>query len=201
MEQKNHPSAFLHRAVSAVLAGLCISVGGIANLRVGGIAGAVLFTFGLLTVTHYKYALYTGTAGFVRDRQDCLNLLQILCFNAIGCLITGLVARGLYGDLAAPIVALRSTQDPLSVFGLAIFCGFIMTTAVAHARENRFLPLLFGVPLFILCGFIHSIADAFYLSAGGVFSSALLCNWLCAVAGNFVGCNLYRLLPPKAAGE
>ena len=33
----------------AILAGLCISIGCIVNLRVGGVAGAVLFAFGLTT--------------------------------------------------------------------------------------------------------------------------------------------------------
>ena len=35
---------------SAILAGICISIGCVVNLRVGGVAGAVLFAFGLTTV-------------------------------------------------------------------------------------------------------------------------------------------------------
>ena len=35
----------------AILAGICISIGCVVNLRVGGVAGAVLFAFGLTTVT------------------------------------------------------------------------------------------------------------------------------------------------------
>ena len=42
---------------SAIFAGICISVGGIVNLTVGGIAGAVLFAFGLLTVVSYSLKL------------------------------------------------------------------------------------------------------------------------------------------------
>ena len=48
---------------SAIIAGICISIGCVVNLRVGGVAGAVLFAFGLLAVVHYKLKLYTGTAG------------------------------------------------------------------------------------------------------------------------------------------
>ena len=45
-------------SLSSILAGLCISIGCIVNLMVGGgPLGAVLFTFGLITVVHYKYAL------------------------------------------------------------------------------------------------------------------------------------------------
>ena len=36
----------------AILAGICISIGCVVNLRVGGVAGAVLFAFGLTTVVY-----------------------------------------------------------------------------------------------------------------------------------------------------
>jgi len=42
---------------SAIIAGICISIGCVVNLRVGGVAGAVLFAFGLLAVVHYKLNL------------------------------------------------------------------------------------------------------------------------------------------------
>ena len=45
--------------------------------------------------------------------------------------------------------------------GLAIGCGFIVTTSVQFARQEKWLPLLLGIPLFILCGVPHCIADAF----------------------------------------
>ena len=37
----------------AILAGICIAIGGTVNLKVGGVAGAVLFAFGLTTVVYY----------------------------------------------------------------------------------------------------------------------------------------------------
>jgi formate/nitrite transporter FocA (FNT family) len=81
-----------------------------------------------------------------------------------------------------------------------------MTTAVEFARKGKMLPLLLGVPVFILCGFAHSIADAFYflLSLFGdnsqltlnsqlsTLNFQLLLVYLSEVLGNFVGCNLYR---------
>lgn len=80
---------------------------------------------------------------------------------------------------------------------LAIGCGFIMTTAVKWGREAKFLPLLFGVPLFIVCGFPHCIADAFYylvVPADFLADNAaqVLLLYASIVVGNFVGCNLYR---------
>ena len=46
---------------SSVLAGIAIGIAGFGYLAVGGLAGAVLFSFGLLTVVGYKLKLYTGT--------------------------------------------------------------------------------------------------------------------------------------------
>ena len=38
--------------ISSVLAGVCIGLGGYVNLVMGGIIGAVMFSFGLLSVVH-----------------------------------------------------------------------------------------------------------------------------------------------------
>jgi formate/nitrite transporter FocA (FNT family) len=73
-----------------------------------------------------------------------------------------------------------------------------MTTAVQFGREGKFLPLLFGVPVFILCGFAHSVADAFYfLAVPELYSIDLLMVYIAEVLGNFVGCNLYRWVIAK----
>jgi formate/nitrite transporter FocA (FNT family) len=194
--------------LSAVLAGIFISVGCIVNLNVGGVAGAILFTFGLLAVVHYKLWLYTGTAGFFKTSsfQDWVSLFVIIVGNFVGC---GLMAWLLYAtspDLmegAAQIVAKRQSAGMFNCFLNAICCGFIMTTAVQFGRKNHFLPLLFGVPLFIMCGFTHSIADAFYFIFSREFiltndhillKGHIFAIWVFEILGNFFGCNLYRVM-------
>lgn len=184
-----------------ILAGMCISIGCVVFLQVGSVAGAVLFAFGLLTCVHFRLPLYTGTAGFVSNRREFARLWMILAGNIIGCLLTALaLTYSLDGlaDKAAAVTAKRIAYSPLQSAILGVFCGFIMTVAVKFAREKSFLPLLFGVPVFILCGFLHSIADAFYILASplvllGSDTIGLITNYLCVVAGNFVGCNLYRI--------
>ena len=182
----------------AILAGICISIGCVVNLRVGGVAGAVLFAFGLTTVVYYGLKLYTGTAGFIRRQGDWGMLLVVLLGNIVGCLLTAWLIAYAQPDCvepAAKILAGRLAKGPLACFLLAIGCGFIMTTAVEFARKGKMLPLVFGVPVFILCGFAHSIADAFYFlvsPADVVLQPAVLVVYLSEVLGNFVGCNLYR---------
>ena len=53
------------------------------------------------------------------------------------------------------------------------------------------------MPLFIICGFPHCVADVFYYLTVPVdfltenFARVLLL-YACIVTGNFVGCNFYR---------
>ena len=52
-----------------------------------------------------------------------------------------------------------------------------------------------AVPVFILCGFAHSIADAFYFLVSPseqLLQTSVLIVYVAEVLGNFVGCNLYR---------
>ena len=187
----------------SILAGICISIGCVVNLRVGGVAGAVLFAFGLTTVVYYGLKLYTGTAGFIRRKGDWSMLTVVLLGNIVGCLLTAWLIAYAQPDCIEPaskILAGRLAKGPWACFLLAIGCGFIMTTAVEFARKGKILTLLLGVPVFILCGFAHSIADAFYfllslLSFPSSFDpqpSSILLVYLSEVLGNFVGCNLYR---------
>jgi len=193
---------------SAFLAGVCIGVGGFVYLCAKSIVGAVLFAFGLLTVVHYGLKLYTGTAGFIR-RGEVGQLLLILFGNIIGCLAVALMARCSpmpLQETATGILEARLATGPLYGGVLAIGCGFIMTTAVTFGRQGKFLPLLFGVPTFIMCGFPHCVADAFYylcapLSFWAEHWSAILLFYVAIVIGNFIGCNLYRAVMPGESAK
>ena len=77
---------------SAVMAGIAIGIAGFGYLAIGGLAGAVLFSFGLLTVVGYKLKLYTGTAGFI-NKGEILDLIVILLANIVGCLLVALLTR------------------------------------------------------------------------------------------------------------
>ena len=196
---------------SSMLSGIAVGIAGWGYLAYTNIIGAVLFSFGLLTVVHYKLKLYTGTAGFVALRYDdgksrwlkaIGELLFILAGNITGCLLVALLARLSpleLGESAKKILEGRLAIGPLRAGLLAIGCGFIMTTVVTFAREGKPLALLFGVPLFINCGFPHCLADAFYyltvpVSYTGAHLAELAVLYPCLVVGNFIGCNLYRFM-------
>lgn len=190
---------------SAILAGICIGIAGFGYMALGGVAGAILFSFGLLAVVNYKLKLFTGTAGFFKKGEG-LQLLGILAGNIVGCLLVAFLAdvSPLHVEEAAQkVLAGRLAAGWWKCGLLAIGCGFIMTTVVTFARKGQWIPLLFGVPMFIICGFPHCIADAFYyLAAPASFLwdnlGSVLLLYVSIVAGNFVGCNLYRVLLPDA---
>ena len=72
------------KSFNAVIAGLLIGLGVIINTQTKPpILGALLFSFGLLTIIHLKLPLYTGKIGYLKDK-----LVLILVFNLIGIGIT-----------------------------------------------------------------------------------------------------------------
>ena len=183
----------------SVYAGLLIGIAGLVYLRVGGIAGAVLFAFGLLCVVMCKAQLYTGKAGFLPPRE-IPRLVLMLAGNAVGCLIAGFIttycASATVHSNLDTILAARLSASWHGLLVTSAGTGMIMTLAVYGARQKHFLPLLFGVPVFILCGLPHCVADAFYYAAAlllGKFDVALLGAWFWAIVGNYIGCNLPRL--------
>lgn len=185
---------------SSFLSGICIGIAGFGYLARPDIVGSVLFTFALIAVVNYKLKLYTGTAGFIA-RNEVGHMFLVLFGNILGCAamaaMTRLSAMPLQETAQALLADKRLILGPLNGGLLAIGCGFIMTTAVTFARKGNPMPMLFGVPLFITCGFPHCVADAFfYLCAPLDFWAANLCDilvfYITIVAGNFVGCNAYR---------
>lgn len=187
--------------LKSILGGVFISLGGYIYLIVGGPFGAVLFSIGLLSVVHFGALLYTGKIRECTLKKECgfapLPLLGVLALNIVGCFFMALIFPGdQIADAATKIAQFRTDLTPMSAFGRAVGCGIIMTAAVSAAKErNNFWPLLIGVPGFILAGFIHSIADGFYISVavirGCIMQSeslgTIVVMWLIAVVGNFVG--------------
>lgn len=182
----------------AVFAGLLIGTGGLVYLRVGGIPGAVLFAFGLLSVVMCGAQLYTGKSGFL-PYKDFPKLLLMLAANAAGCAVAAVITGYVTTDtVAANLQGILNARENASWIGLLITSsgtGMIMTLAVYGARKQHYLPLLFGVPVFILCGLPHCVADAYYYAVAalqGQWEWWILWAWMWAIAGNWIGCNLPR---------
>ena len=174
----------------SLFSGFLIGLGATGYLALGGIPGAVIFAFGLVCVVLFGVPLYTGKAGVTNDIPALVNtgkagvtndipaLVRIWFFNIIGCALLGLLVFSLGGtpvERAQEMVAGRIAQGPWRSFLRAVGCGLIIDIAVwLYKNKGSILPILFGVPLFIVCGFYHSIADVTYIVAAWTWDPALL---------------------------
>ena len=182
----------------SLFAGLLIGLGAYGFLALGGIPGAVIFAFGLVGVVLSGTLLYTGKAGVMTDIGA---LAKIWLFNVLGCILIGLLVLSIGGEpmeRAQTVVAGRLAQGPWRSFLRAVGCGLIIDISVWLYRSSKSLvPVLFGVPLFIVCGFYHSIADVVYLVGAWTWSPAILRYYPVIVIGNYVGCNVRRIVLPQ----
>ena len=107
---------------SSITAGILIALGGFVFLKVGGIVGACLFTFGLLGVIHYQAHLFTGRSGYVNGVEDFFLLFTAVLFgNVLGCyLVSLLVTETAMVETASALVATRISSGLLTNFLLAI---------------------------------------------------------------------------------
>lgn len=186
----------------SLCAGILITIGGTVFLSCENkTVGAVLFSVALLCICYKSYYLFTGKIGYIVEKhtkQDFLNLDIGLFGNLAATFFLGMLLRTVLpniGEKAAEMCSAKLAQFPLYTFIRGFFCGILMYLAVSIYKEkNSILGILFCVPVFILCGFEHSIADMFYLGASGIFSVKIILFTALVVAGNTFGAIVLPLL-------
>ena len=192
----------LKKLCSGIAAGVCICLGGSVFLACENrIVGAVLFSVALLCICFKGYALFTGKVGYVpeaHDQESVSVLLLALLGNAIGTVAGGYLIRAALPNLGAAaetICLAKLNQVWWATLVRGCFCGILMYLAVSTYRDNKTpLGILFCIPVFILSGFEHSIADIFYFAASGIVSlPAFGFLWL-VIIGNAIGGMLLPLL-------
>lgn len=185
----------LKKILSGISAGVCICLGGAVFLACENrIAGAILFSVALLCICMKGYALFTGKVGYIPEAhdKDAVSLLLLaLLGNAIATVAGGyLIALGLpKPKTAAETICLsKLDQQWWETLIRGTFCGILMYLAVSTYRDNKTpLGIMFCIPVFILSGFEHSIADIFYFAASGIVSlKAFVFLWL-VILGNSIG--------------
>lgn len=172
----------IKKSISSVL-WISIGVYGVLAIK-NYYVSAILFSLGLFIVCTFDLNLFTGKCGFIFETKDYLNLFYILIINLVAGYIFGLI----YG-LASPdmrVVAMEKVSCwdfSFTFFIKSLLCGVIMYAAVRIFKEGSLVGIFVGIPMFILCGFQHCIANVIYMGFAGVFEPALL---IC-VLGNFLG--------------
>ena len=191
----------------AVSAGIMIAIGGSVFLSCDSkYVGAVLFSVALLCICYLGYYLFTGKIGYLADdfsKNNIFNLCVGLAFNLIVTFLLGMLISFVFPALlekAYIMCTAKLEQTFFVTFIRAIFCGVLMYTAVEIFKEKKTpLGIIFCIPVFILCGFEHSIADMFYFGASGIFEAKIITFELAAVLGNTVGGLLLPVLSKISA--
>ncbi|MBQ3436273.1 MAG: formate/nitrite transporter family protein [Bacilli bacterium] len=166
-------------------AAFLISLGNYALLKLGNPIGPVIFALGLLGVCYLGQNLFTGKCGFLfADKIKVLDLVIILLINLVAGYLFGLLYSITDPEVyKAAIAKVASWDFSLAFFIKAFLCGTIMYIAVAMYRKGTPLGIIFGIPLFIFCGFQHCIANIITLGVARTFDWSIVL----AIIGNFVG--------------
>ena len=148
--------------LDGVLAGMMVSIGG---------------KVGYLYLDHSRANLSVTFSG----------LLGNLC----GTLLMGLLIGAALPQLpetAAAACEKRLLQLPLQTLLRGFFCGILMYVAVWIYREKQSLTgIFFCIPVFVLSGFEHSIADMFYFALAGLYNGKSIIFLLLVLLGNSLG--------------
>ena len=186
----------LKRSLSlSIAAGTFISIGGAVFLSSeNSVVGAVLFSVALLSICCLQLFLFTGKVGFLvldHSAKATAEVALTLLGNFISTCIGGLMVSAAKPKLmeAAQLRCIpRLEMNVAAVLITAFFCGILMYTAVAIYKEKgSSLGIFFCVPVFILSGFEHSIADMFYFFCARMFGLEVFVFLALVVVGNSVG--------------
>ena len=188
--------------IDGLFAGILISIGGTVFLACDNkYCGAVLFAVALLCICIKGYSLYTGKICYVADnptKETFSVLLLGLLGNLVGTVVCGYgirYAMPAIGDTAEAICTAKLTQPFAGTLIRAIFCGILIYLAVDIYKQGKgIVGIVFCIPVFILSGYEHSIADLYYFAASGIVSLRA-CGFLWTVIlGNTIGGLLFPVL-------
>lgn len=198
-------NTFLKELILSIFAGISISLGCMIYLMIENkIIGAVFFSVGLFLVLTRKYNLYTGKVANILENKFSyiFNLINIWFGNLIGCAImAGLTKCTKLSSLTEKAIQIsenKISQSYLSAFVMAMFCGIIIYLAVDNFNKNeypigKYFGLVFLIPLFIICGFEHCVANMYYIILAEEFSLGALLFTLNVTIGNAAGSIIYKL--------
>ena len=185
--------------MSGIAGGISVSIGAVAYLSADSkVVGAFLFSIGIFVIITFGMHLFTSRVCYTLDHGPSylIDLLLIWSGNLAGSFIFGNLVRltRISGIAlkAASICEIKAADGALSLFILGAFCG-IMICIVSEVFRNceyplgKYLGIFIAIPVFILSGYEHCVANGFYFSLAAMWSPAVFFQLLIVTAGNSVG--------------
>ena len=187
------------KIIKGIFAGAAISLGGIANISSGSkLFGSLFFVIGLFLVLTTDLNLFTGKVCYVFDNKPKYipDLIIIYLSNLIGASVVGYALRLdkflPYAENYSVGLSTRMDYPFWQVIILGFFCNVLIYIAVNGYKTQdkewkKVCSLFFGVSVFVLCGFEHSVADMFYISFCNMWSGKAVLFLLSVTIGNILG--------------
>lgn len=211
--------------LSAALAGAFIAFGAaVSTFASSGFSGAqaslikgAVFPLGLILVVLCGAELFTGNCLLIAPTVDKnikpTAMLKNLGLSYVGNLVGGVLvallvvySHAMTDTVAASAVGVGAAKCEMSFAdGLlrGILCNMLVCLAVwsafaSDSAAGKIMALYLPVFAFVACGFEHSVANMYYLTAGGLagaeygisgmsFGGALLNGLLAPTLGNIIG--------------
>ena len=181
----------------SILAGVLIALAGMVYLNCSDkVVGSFLFSFGLCLVIILEANLYTGKVGYIKSVDDLTDVMLMFGINILSAYLVGLLSgMGPMHDSAVAIVTTKLETEWWITLLKSIGCGICIYGSVeGYKKTKSFIPVVLGVMCFILAGFNHVVADAFYIGVVRFGSVEVLQYLLLVAVGNAIGSILIRLL-------
>lgn len=187
--------------IKAIVAGMFIGIGGSAFLMIENkVVGSIMFAVGLFAICTMGFNLFTGKVCYVFENKlsYLLDLVIIWIGNLCGTLLIATLESftRIYPTLQQKALAMcqiKFVDEPISWLILGFFCNILIYLAVDGYKNNphelgKYLSIIFGVSVFIICGFEHCVADMYYISIANAWTYAHAIEVIAVVTiGNCLG--------------
>ena len=149
--------------------------------------------------------LYTGKVCYLPGKKwDYVGFVGLVWLgNLVGAEIVALLIKATrigpaLTAKAAALCEIKTGDSMVSLFVLGIFCNIMIYIGVESYLANKhefgkYLGMVLGVMVFILCGFEHCVADMFYFSVAKMWSGEAILRLLVITVGNAVGGVIFPL--------
>ena len=183
----------------SILAGAAIALGCSAFCACDNkYIGAFLFSIGLCTICGKKWLLFTGA--LCRCEKTIKELALIFIGNLLGSALVFFLCLPLpLMQTAANIGSAKTAKGLSEIFVSAVLCETCIYIAVTAYKERmtalgKYIGIVLGVMVFILCGYEHCVADMFYFWIAGAWSARAVVCILIITLGNAVGGVIFPVL-------
>lgn len=141
-----------------------------------------LFSAGLISIRLCDHRLFTGLVQYIPTlTHPPMEYVKVLIGNVFGVLVMSFVATGAVHEAARAVMEVKAEQTVLECVINGFGCGMLMTVATLPITPLPVTALC--IMAFLLAGFNHSIADAYYMFSSHYFVP----TWFATLAGNTVG--------------